>query len=174
MLRRRSAAAANDVEPSVTSELTQDFRGFIGGLVVAAEGIRQPRVWMAAQVNRRDLGKFLDIGPHLFAAQSAVDANRKKTCVRYRVPKGFNGLARKRAAAVIGDRDGSHHRYPAPCFRKIFLESEKRSLRIESIEDRFGEQHIGPAVDQTTCLLVIGSDERVKRGGTERGIINIR
>src|SRR5437762_267199 len=129
---------------------------------------------MAVQVNRRDLGKFLDIGPQLFAAESAVVFFQAEDGIRYRIPKGFNGLARKRAAAVIGDRDGSHHRYPAPCFRKIFLESEKRSLRIESIEDRFGEQHIGPAVDQTTCLLVIGSDERVKRGGTERGIINIR
>src|SRR5437867_2037742 len=130
VLRRRSAAAANDVEPSVTSELTQDFRGFSGSLVVAAEGIRQPRVWMAAEVNWRDLGKFLDIGPHLFAAQSAVDAYRKKSCVRYGIPKGFNGLARKRAAAVIGNRDGSHHGYPAPCFRKTFLEGEERSLRM--------------------------------------------
>ena len=129
---------------------------------------------MTAQVNRCDRRQFFDVRPHLFSTERTVDANRQKLCVGYRVPKGFDGLSRKGAAAVIGNRDGNHDREPKPGFRKISLERKQSSLRVESVEDRLGEQHIDAALDQPTCLFMVGSDERVKGRGAKRRIVDVR
>ena len=93
--------------------------------------------------------------------------------MRYRIPKRFNRLSRKRPAAVVGNRDGGHHRNAASRFQEILFESKQGRLCIEGIEDSLSEQQVHTAVDQTARLLVIGIDERVEGRRTKRRIIHV-
>ena len=63
VVRRRAAAAADDVQCAIASELAQDAGGFRRLLVVAAEGVGQARVGVAADRDVGDASQFLDVGP---------------------------------------------------------------------------------------------------------------
>ena len=107
MLRRRTAAAADDVEQSLTGEAAEGAAGVFGSFVIArlAERVGQPGVGVAAQVTVGDLGELPDVGPHRRGSKGAVDPDAQGPCMANRVPAGLGGLARQGSSRGIGDGD---------------------------------------------------------------------
>src|SRR4051812_180174 len=78
MVRRRAAAAAEDVDEAAGREIAKQRRGFLRMFVVLAKRVRKTRVWIRTDVafgQPRELGK---IRPHVARAEGAVDPNRER------------------------------------------------------------------------------------------------
>ncbi len=91
----------------------------------------------------------------------------------HRIPEGFRGLAREVAPRQISDGPRDHNGQFNAQFVKYLLHSKARRLGIQSIEDRFDQQHIRPALDQALRLLRVGIDKRVERYIAKAGIVHI-
>ena len=76
VLRRRPAAAADDVDEPVLGERAQEPARVARLLVVLAHRVRETRVRVAGDVRVRDAGEILEERPHLGRAERAVDARR--------------------------------------------------------------------------------------------------
>ncbi len=90
---RRSAATANHIQPPLGGKLPYKSRHLRGGLVVAAKGIRQARVRVAADKAVGDLRKLLDVGPHLGGTQRTIDAHGEWLAMAHGIPEGLDGLS---------------------------------------------------------------------------------
>src|ERR1700688_1647049 len=103
--------------------------------------------------------KLLDVRAHLLRPEGAVDAYAQQVHVRNGNPKRFDRLPGESAAALVGDRYGHHNRQALPGGFKIFVivlaDGKERGLGVQRVEDRFKEQEIGPAFDETARLLVV-------------------
>ena len=75
-------------------EIAQNLRGFLGGLVVLAESVRQPRVGIRADIGVRDARQLLDIRPQLPRAQRAVQSDRQGLRMPDRIPESLGRSAR--------------------------------------------------------------------------------
>ena len=103
--RRRAAARAGDVQEAVVREVAQQRRGHVGGLVVAAEGVRQAGVRVRGDEARRDAGELRDVRPQLARAERAVDADDQRVGVLDRRPERLDRLPAQRPARQVDDRD---------------------------------------------------------------------
>ena len=83
-------------------------------------------------------------------------------------------MPRERAAAPIRDRHGDHHRHTPALFLKILIDGEQRRLAIQGVKDRFGQQQVHPAIDQSADLLGIGGDQLIVGDGPESRIVHVR
>ena len=72
VVRRGPAAPAGDVDEAVPRELHHVAARRLRGLVVAAEGVRQPRVGVADHERVCGLADCLDKGPHFLRSECAV------------------------------------------------------------------------------------------------------
>ena len=78
MVRGRSAAAADEIDPAVHGKIAED-RSHVGRrFIVAAEGIGEARVRIAGHIAGGHPGELLDIRPHGPPAQGAVDADAER------------------------------------------------------------------------------------------------
>ncbi len=68
--RGGAAAAADDVQPAIAGELAQQPGHRLRRFVEAAQGVGQAGVGITTDVDRRDVGKLFDVGPHLLRAQA--------------------------------------------------------------------------------------------------------
>ena len=161
VVRRRAAAAADDVDQAAPGELLHDRRHLLGGLVVLAERVGQPRVRVAGDETVGDAGDLGEVRPDLVRAESAVEADGDRPRVPDRVVERLGDLPRQGATGRVRDGARDDDR-PAP---RILLEQrlagEDRRLRVEGVEDRLDEQQVGAAVDEAARLLEVGGDELV-------------
>ncbi len=105
-----AAAAADDVQPAVARPILQlrreCFRRF--GKAGRQQRIGQAGIRIAADVDGRDLRKFLDERPHFLRPERAVHADAQQRDVRNRIPERLDRLAGDAAvAAFLNERDGA-------------------------------------------------------------------
>ncbi len=171
---RASTAAADDIHPAVGGELAQRGGHLRRRLVVAAELVRQSGVGVAACVARATLRKFLDVWPHERGAERAVDADADEVRVFDRGEEGGQRLPGECPPAEVGDRDRDHHRELDLPFSEEVIDGEQARFEIERIENRFGQQDIDAAIDQSLGLLVVGSSESIKGHCPVAWVVHIR
>ena len=104
MIRRRAAAATHHVDEAAGGEFSEDGRRFLGRFIIAAEGIRQTRVRVGADIGVGDARHFLDMRAQLPAAERAIQSDHGGPRVPHGIPKGLRGLARQGPARGVGDR----------------------------------------------------------------------
>ena len=78
VIRRRSAAAADDVDEAGLGEIAQQRGRLVGQLVVFAERIRQSGVRIAGDVGLGDARQLRDVRAHLARAERAVEADAER------------------------------------------------------------------------------------------------
>ena len=85
--------------------------------------------------------------------------------MRNGIPEPFNRLSREAAIAPGLDKcDRRHDRDLPGTFCEELLNRKKSRLRIQRVEDRFDEQQVDAAVQQTAYLLAIGLHQFRIRG----------
>ena len=142
VIRRRAAAAAEDVGEAAGGEVAQERGGLRRQLVVLAERIRQAGVRVAADVALRDARELGEVRPHVARAERAVDADAERPRVADRHVERVDRLTRQRAAAAIGDRDRDHQRQPDAAFLEHVLDGDEGGLGVERVEDRLEEEEV--------------------------------
>ena len=107
VLRRRTAAAPDEIDEAVLGERAQVAARVRRLLVVEAEGVREPRVRMARHVGRRHVREALEERPHLGRAERAVHADDERLGVLDGDPEGIGRLTRQVAPALVdgGERE---------------------------------------------------------------------
>ncbi len=174
VIRRRAAAAPDDVHQAAGGEIADEPCGFVGQLVVLAERVRQAGVGIAAHVALGDAREVGEIRPHVAGAERAVDPDAEWM----RVPDGdverLEGLPRERPAALVRDGERNHHRQADARLREHVLDREDAGLRVERIEDRFEEQHVGATLDEAAHLLFVGLAQRIEGRRAKRRIVHVR
>ena len=177
---RGAAAAADDVDQAGLRELAQQRCRVLGALVVA--GLRQ-RIGQSGIRVRTDVGignarQFLDVRPHQFGAEGAVEAERERTDVSQRVPERGRRLSGEGASALVGDGPGDHHRQALAGFLEPGIDGEQRSFGVQRVEHGLDQQQVDAALDQPAQCFVVGGDEfaeadvaraRVVHVGRDRG-----
>ena len=148
VLRRRPAAAADQVDEAAVDELLEDRGGLLGRLVVLAERVGQPGIRIAGDERVGDAGDLGDVGPHLLRPEGAVEADQERAGVPHRVPERLGDLPGERAPGRVGDRAGDHDRPAAAPLLEQRLQREDRRLGVQRVEDRLDQQHVRAAVDQ--------------------------
>ena len=92
VLRRRAAAAADDVDQAGRGEFVDQRRHDLGPLVVTAEFVGQSGIGIGADQGVGDAGEFGDVRAHFLGAERAVEADRQRRGVRDRIPERFRRL----------------------------------------------------------------------------------
>ena len=92
MSRSRSAAATDDVEPTVFGPLFNRGAHVFGAKVELSHLIRRTGVWMAADIGCRNFLQFFNVGPHRVGPLCAVHADADHREVTDAVPKCFHDL----------------------------------------------------------------------------------
>ena len=174
VLRRASTASTHDIQPSVPGKLPQVLRHSLRCFVKPTEGVRQPRIGMATDVDRGTFRQFLDIGTHLLGSQGTVNPDAEGLRIDNGVPKGFNRLPGERSPALIGNGHGSHDRNRHPLFLAILIDGKKGGLRIERIEDRFHEKQVASPIHQAPHLFVVRFPQLFKRHRAKSRVIHVR
>ena len=174
VVRRRAAAATNDVDHPVRGEAAQELGHLLRSLIVAAERVGQTCVGIAMHVAIRDPGKLVQERAHLLSAQRAVDPDCQRPSMLDRDVERLDGLAGQGAAALIYDGDRNHDGKTDALFGKDVVDRTERSLGIECIEDRFDEQEVRATIDQAAHLLRICFARLVERERSEAWIIDVR
>ena len=196
VLRRRAAAAADDVHEAARGELRQVRGGLVRLLVVQTERVRQPGVRMAADEAVGELRELGEIRPHVARAERAVDADTERPCMAHRDPERVNRLPGQRTAAAIGDRHGDHQRETfvvrgspfgvrrfvvrrsafgvhGAALRVNFLEGNNRRFRIQGVEDCLEHQQVATAVDEAADLLLERVLHLVEGRGAKCRVVDI-
>src|SRR5207247_3931441 len=88
MLRRRAAAAADDVHEATGGELVEVPAGLVRLLVVLAEGVGQAGIRIAAHVTPGDARELREVRAHVARAEGAVEAGAERPRVRHPDPEG--------------------------------------------------------------------------------------
>ena len=107
VLRRRPAAAADEIDETVLGECTQEPARIPRLLVVEPERVRQACVRVAGDVGRGDVGEPLEERPHLRRAERAVHSDDERLRVLDRNPERVRRLAGQVAPAPVhgGERE---------------------------------------------------------------------
>ena len=170
VLRRRAAAAADDVDEAVARELAEEAARVLRLLVVHAELVRQARVRVARDPRRRDLREILDERTHLGRPERAVDADDERPRVLDRDPERLDRLAGEVAAAVV-DRG---EREPERQLGRSVLRGDDRRLRVQRVEDGLDQEQVDAAVAQRADLLRVRLDDLVEGRGAVGGVVDLR
>ena len=80
-------------------------------------------------------------------------------------PKGFDGLAGKRAAAQVNDGHRSQQGQAFSRVLEVLLGGKKRGFAVERVEDGFHQQQINAAVHEAANLLVVGVPQLIEGHG---------
>ncbi len=173
MIRRCPAASAEHVDESARGELAEEPRGFVGLLVVLAEGVRQARIRVAGDIALRDAREVGHVWTHIAGAEGAVDPYAERPGVTDRGVEGVERLPRERTPAAIRNRDGDHQRQPdTPCLEHV-LDGNERGFRDKRIEDGLEQQDVSAAIDQATRLLLERLTHGIECGGAERRVVHV-
>ena len=174
MLRRGAAAAADDVHQTGVGEFREQRRHELGRLVVASKFVRQPGIRIGTDQRIGDTPDLGDVSAHFLGAERAVEPDRKRRGMLYRIPERRRRLPGQQPAGAIRNRTGDHDRQPhAACLADI-RDGGDRRLGVQRVEDRLDEQHIGAALDQAVDLFGVGHAQFVERHRAEARIGHIR
>ena len=173
VLGRGAATSPHEIDEPRGRKLLELPGRVFGRLVVLAERVGQARIRVARDVHIRDLGQLRDVRPHVRRSQCAVDPDGQRASMRNRDPKGFDGLAGQGSAAAVGDRHREHQRQRLAGRRERVLDAHNAGLEVERVDDRLGEDHIGPPVDEATRLLDVGLPHLVEGRGPKSGVVHV-
>ena len=173
MLRRRAAAATEDVHQTRASELTQRVAHGGGGLVVLAESVRQTRVRMGADIRTRRSAQRLHIGTKLFGAQSTIQAHAQRFGVAHRLPERFAGLSRQGPAAGVGNGSGNHQRGPVAEFPLQQVHGVDGGLGIQCVEYGLEQDDVCSTIEQGPCGREVVVAQLGERHRTKAGIVHV-
>ena len=174
VLRRRAAAAANNVDQPGLGELAQHAGRCRGRLVIGAELIRQAGIRIGADKRVGHLGKLCDMCAHLLRAERAVEPDGKRLGMAQRVPEGGGRLTGQRATGQIGDRTGDHHRQAHAIFFKHLVNREQCRLGVQRIEDGLDQKDVRAAGDQPPRRFAIGFAQIIEGDGAIARVLHIR
>ena len=148
VVRRRAAAAADDVDDAVGGEFA-DLRGHrLRAFVILAEGVGQAGVRIGAdeRVGRRgDLRQML---AHRARAKRAIEADGERARMAHRMPERGRRLAGKGAARAVGDGARDHQRHLKAALGEGLEAGEDRGLGVQRVEDGFDQEDVRAAVDR--------------------------
>ena len=173
VLRRRAAAAADDVDQPLAGEAFDLRRHRLGTLVIFAHLVGQAGIGVGADQsvgNGRQLGQMR---AHRIGAERAVQPDRQRPGVADGVPEGGRGLAGQGAARQVGDGAGNHDRQLDAFFLEYLEAGEDRRLGVERVEDGLDQDQVGAAVDQAAQLLAIGDAEVIEGDGAIARIVDV-
>ena len=174
VLRRRAAAAADDIDQAGRGEFADQLRHHVRPFVVAAEFVGQAGIGIGADQGVGDAGELGDMRAHFLGAERAIEPERQRRGMRDRVPERFRRLAGQQAAGAVGDGAGNHHRHgDAPRF-ELVGDGENRRLGVERVEDGFDQQRIDAAGQKPAHLLGISKPQLVEGDGAKAGIGDVR
>ena len=174
VLRRRAAAAADDIDQPLAGEIL-DLRGHeFRALVILAEFIGQAGIGIGADKRVGDAGNLRQMRAHGVGAERAVEADGERTGMAHRMPEGGRRLAGQRAAGEVGDRAGNHHRQVHALLDEHLVAGEDRRLGVQRVEDRLDQDDVGAAIDQAAQLFAIGDPQIVEGHGAVAGIVDVR
>ena len=174
MRRRRAAAPADQIDQAGLSELG-DVTGLpLRGLVVLAEGVRQPGVRVAGDEGVGDARHLGDVGPHLGRAQCAVEAHGDRLGVPDRVPERLGDLTGQGPSGRVGDGARQDQRPTASALLEQCLDGEYRGLGVEGVEDRLDDEQVGAAVDQAIGGFQVGRHQLVVGDVAGARIVDVR
>lgn len=98
--------------------------------------------------------ELLDISPHFFGTEGAVETDGDGFGMADGVPEGFDRLPGQRAAGEVGDGAGDHQRQTDLQPILHLLDGQECGLGIERVEDGFHQQHIhAPSMSASTCSV---------------------
>ncbi len=175
VVRRRAAAAAGNIDEARLREVHQQARRDVRRLVEPglAHRVRQARIRIHTDKAIRDVCQFLYVRPHQRGAQRAVQPDRERSRVADGVPERLDRLAAQDAARGVGHGAGDHHRHARASALEFGLDREDRRLRVQRVEDRFDQQHVGAAVEQPARLLTVRQRQFVERDVARTGIVDV-
>ena len=171
--RRRAAAAADEIEMSRVRELAEHLGGVLGRFVVFTEGIGQAGVRIHTHVRIGEARQLFDVGPQLFDAERAVQADRDGARVAHRRPERLHRLARERAPRSIGDRAGDDDGQIDALFVERVAHRVDRRFRVQRVEDGFDEDGIRAAIDEAARGIAVGGHELVERDRAVTRIVDV-
>ena len=174
MPRRRSAAAAHQVQQTLPGEASQLGGHLGGGRLVAAELVRQAGVGVAGHGQRRQSGELLDPGPHLRRPERAVDPHADQPGgPLHGVPEGLDGLAGEGAAAAVGDRHRDHQGQAAAPRLVIVVQGVEAGLQGEGVEDGLGQQQVHAPGGEALDLEAVARGDLVEAVAPEGGVLHV-
>ena len=170
VLRRRPAAAADEVDETVLGEGAQEPARIPRLLVVEPERVRQARVRMAGDVGRGDVREALEERPHLGRAERAVDSDDERLCVLDRDPERLGRLAGQIAPAPV---DGGEREPERELGRDVTGRDDRR-LRVQRVEDRLDHEQVDASVAQSGDLLLVRLPDLIEGHRPVRGVLDAR
>ena len=174
MVRRRAAAAADDVDDAVGRELA-DLRGHrLRAFVILAESVGQAGVRVGADERVGRGGDLRQMLAHRARAKRAIEADRERARMAHRMPERGRRLAGKRASRAVGDGARDHERHLKAALSERLEAGEDRGLGVQRVEDGFDQQDVRAAVDEAFDLLAIGDAKLVEADRAEARIVDVR
>ena len=174
MVRRRAAAAADNVDDAISGKVA-DLRGHrLGTFIILAERVGQAGVRVGADERVRGSGDLRQMLSHGARAEGAIEADREGARMAHRMPEGGRGLAGKRAPRTIGDGARDHQRQAGATLGELLEAGEDRRFGVEGVEDGLDEEDVGAAIDEPLDLFAIGDAELVEADCAEARIVDVR
>ena len=178
VVRRGAAAATGDVDEARFGKFLEQRRGVGWEFVKAgvAHRVGQAGVRVDTHKGIGDLRQLFSVRAHQRRAQCAVQANRQRLGVAYRVPERGHGLAGQDTARGIGHgaRDHQRQAWLRWMLFVVFVDGEQRGLAVQRIEDGFHQQQIDAAFNQALGLLIVGVDQLVEGDVTRSRVVHVR
>ena len=175
MLRRRPAAAADDVQPAIPRPLLKLRREAFRSLWEAGgrERIGQTGVRISGDIFAGSVREFFDVRLHFPGAERTVQAHRHRLRVRDRDQKCFHRLTTQYSPRTISHRSRDDERNALAGFFKELGDGGNRGLCIQRVENRFHHQQVHAAFQESGSLFAIGFSNLVERRRAEAGIVYI-
>ena len=145
--RRRTAAAADDVEPSLAGEFPEHPRHRGWRLVEATEGVGEPGVGVAADGERCDSTEIGQVGAQLLGTEGAVDSDAHQIGVGEAHPTGFDRLCGE-GSSPLEDRERGHHRHADTGRAEGLLDGEQAGFEDEGVEGCLGEDDVDVPLEE--------------------------
>src|SRR6202043_896226 len=128
-------------------------------LVILAERVRQPGVWIGAYISVGHPGELLHVGPQLRGAERAIEADGERLGMADRVPERLGGLPRERASGGIRNRAGDDERQIAAELIQYAAHAVERRLRVQGVKYGLDDEQVGAAQDQRARRLGVARHE---------------
>ena len=176
--RRRAAAPPDDVHESLVDKILDLHSHLLRRLVVLSELVRQTRVGVGADVERRQIAHLLEVGLHVGRAEGAVQADAQQRDVLHRGEEGAERLTRESPSALARERKRKHDRQLETLVVHRLNGRLEARLGVERIESCLEEDHGHAAIHERIDLLVVSAEEvrvghgaigRIAHVGTHRG-----
>ena len=169
VLRGGAAAASHDVQQTTLQVVADHLGKHLRGLVITARDIRQSGIRVGRDAAGGNGSQPLQVGQQVAGSEGAIQADREQRCVGERGAEGLDGLPRKGATALVGQRARDHHRQATTCL----LDSIEGRFGIERVEDGLDQDDVGTALHQPLDLLLIGSGQLGEGYLARRGVGDI-